>query len=328
MIAREKETWEAISSVLNGTGTEEQYLLFNAWIAESDENKKTFELLSKVRRVKDEPSETDKKDVYERVHTGIRKSGNQTFIRWLKYGNIASVFIILSLSVVLLWPKSRVTGINIETRCPLGTKSKVTLSDGTIVHLNAGSVLEYPPIFNSELREVKLRGEAFFEVTHERKREFVVNTGKISIKVFGTRFNVKNYEIDKSIETTLVEGSVGVFMADDPDMKQVMFLKPNEQAIYEKSSGKLYSKNRDAEMVSIWKDGKYYFEDETLETIVLKLEREFNQPLVIASEELRKEIFTGMFDKNKTIYHMLDLMKRKRGFTYKEVNDTIIISKQ
>ncbi len=328
MIARKKETWEAISSVLNGTGTEDQYLLFNAWIAENDENKKTFELLSKVRRVKDEPSETDKRDVYKKVHSGIIKSGSQTLIRWLKYGNIASVLIILTLAVTLLWPESQRSDIKIETRCPLGTKSRVTLSDGTIVHLNSGSVLEYSPIFNSELREVKLRGEAFFEVTHERKREFVVNTGKISIKVFGTRFNVKNYEIDKSIETTLVEGSVGVFMSDDPNMKQVMFLKPNEQAIYEKNSGKLYSKNRDAEMVSIWKEGKYYFEDETLEAIVLKLERELNQPMVIASEELRMEIFTGMFDKSKTIYNMLDLMKRKRGFSYKEVNDTIIISKQ
>lgn len=328
MTERETEIWEAITSILNRTGTEEQYLLLNAWLEESDENKKTFEVLSKVRSVRNQPSEDDKEEVYERIHSEIKKDRNGKYIRLMKYGNIASVLIIVSLCITLLWPKPDIRTNNIETRCPLGTKSKVILSDGTIVHLNSGSILEYPAVFSDGLREVKMKGEAFFEVSHENNREFIVNTGEIDIKVFGTRFNVKNYETDKAIETTLVEGSVGILRKDDIGHEQAMILKPNEQAVYEKQTGKLFSRNLDAELVSIWKEGKYFFEDETFETIAQKLGREFNIPVIIASEELRKEIFTGMFDKNKTIFQMLDLMKRKRDFSYKEIKDTIVITKK
>lgn len=328
MTEKETEIWEAIASILNRTGTEEQHLLLNAWLEESDENRNTFEVLSKVRRVKHQPDEDVKEEVYGRIHSEIKKGRNGKRIRLMKYGNIASVLIIISLSIALLWPKPDVRTMNIETRCPLGTKSKVILSDGTTVHLNSGSVLEYPPVFSAGLREVKLKGEAFFEVSHENNREFIVNTGEIDIKVFGTRFNVKNYETDKSIETTLVEGSIGIIRKGVIDHKQVMILKPNEQAIYEKETGRLLNRIIDAELVSIWKEGKYFFENETFEAIAQKLEREFNTPIKIASEELRKEIFTGMFDKNKTIYQMLDLMKRKRDFSFKEIKDTIVITKK
>jgi ferric-dicitrate binding protein FerR (iron transport regulator) len=303
-------------------------MLFQQWLNESNENKTTFEMLSKVRRVKELPSEADKDEVYGRVSSGIRKSRKRTLIRLLTYGNAASVLIILSLSVALLWPKPGSSDNYIETRCPLGTKSKVILADGTTVHLNSGSVLEYPAVFTKGLRQVKLEGEAFFEVTHDSKREFIVSTGAIVIKVFGTKFNVKNYNSGKAIETTLVEGKVGIVRNDNRSHDPAMMLKPNQQAIFEKKTGKLYSRSIDAELVSIWKEGKYFFEDETFEAIAQKLEREFNTPIRITSHELRNEIFTGMFDKNKTIYQMLDLMKRKRNFSYTQLNDTIVITRK
>lgn len=327
MTERDTEIWEAITSNLNRTSTKEQDLLINKWLDESDENRKTFEILTKVKKIKIQPSEADKEDVYKRIHSGIRKGRNERRIRLLKYGNVASILLILSLCIALFWPKQSFHSINIETRCPLGTKSKVTLSDGTIVHLNSGTVIEYPAIFSDGLREVKLRGEAFFEVTHDKSREFIVNTGEIAIKVFGTRFNVKNYETDKEIETTLVDGTVGIFRKDYIGHQQALIMKPNEQVVYEKQTKELISRSLDAELVSIWKEGKFYFEDETFEEIAQKLEREFNIQIVIESKELSKAIFTGMFDKNRTIYQMLDLMKRKRDFFYKIVNDTIIITK-
>lgn len=328
MSEKETEIWEAIASALNGTGTEEQNLLLNTWLEESERNRQTFVFLNKVKRKKSIPSEVDKEDVYERIHSGIMKDRNGKRLIWMKYGNIASVFMIISLSIALLWQKNEPVSNNIETRCPLGTKSKIILSDGTVVHMNSGSVLEYPAIFSSKLREVKLKGEAYFEVTKKVDSEFIVNAGEIAIKVFGTKFNVKNYESDKLIETTLVEGSVGIIRKDEVNGKEAMLLNPNEQAIFVKQTGKLFSRRIDADLVAIWKEGKYYFDNESFEAIVQKLEREFNIPIKIKSEELGEEIFTGMFDKNKTIYQMLDLMKRKRDFSYEEANDTIIITKK
>ncbi|HEX3006823.1 MAG TPA: FecR domain-containing protein [Bacteroidales bacterium] len=328
MTEQENKIWEAVTAVLNHTATCDQHALFQQWLNEGDTNRTTFEVLSKVRRVKEQPSIADKDDIYERIHSGIRKSQSRRFVRMLIYGNAASILIIITLSIGLAWLKPANRDIYIETRCPLGTKSKLILADGTTVHLNSGSVLEYPAVFSKNSRQVKLRGEAFFEVVRDSKRAFIVNTGAIGVKVFGTKFNVKNYDSDKSIETTLVEGKVGIVMNNGRSHHPALMLKPNEQAMFEKQTGKLTSRSMDAEMVSIWKVGKYFFEDETFEEIAQKLEREFNTPIVITSRELRKEIFTGMFDKNKTIYQMLDLMKRKRDFSYRQENDTIVITRK
>jgi transmembrane sensor len=328
MMNLENNIWESITAILNGTGTKEQFLLLNTWLEESEENKKTFEYLSKIRSIQSMPSEADKDEIFEKIHAEIRNGRNNGRILWLKYWNVAAILIIFSLCTALFLHKTdHLYPLNVQIKCPLGTKSKVILSDGTTVFLNSGSVLEYPSVFSKKLREVKLVGEAFFEVTHDKSREFRVNTGKITIKVYGTKFNVKNYETDKAIETTLVEGSVGITKRENSLGRQEVILKPNEQAIFEKQTERIQRHAIDAESVSVWKDGKFFFENSTFETIALELQREFNIPIKITSQSLRKEVFTGMFDRNITIYKMLESMKQNRDFSYKEVNDTIIITK-
>lgn len=324
MSERESEIWDIISALNEGKASEEQRLILQKWLAEDDANQKTFEILSKIRHKKDFPSKEIQDEIFGEVYDKIQKQRNKRKDLIIWYGSVASILIIISLTVALLNRKPAMAIATIETVCPFGSKSKIILPDSSIVHLNSGSALVYPAVFQKNQRIVKLKGEAFFEVKKDINREFIVETGEINIQVFGTKFNVKNYETDKNIETTLVEGSVGILLTGDQNNTPFL-LKPNEQGIYERKTQKMSSRYLDAELVAIWKEGKYYFNKESLESIAYKLERAFNKPIVIKNNDLKQQVFSGLFDKNKTLYQLLELMKRNRNFSYVERNDTIFI---
>ena len=114
-----------------------------------------------------------------------------------------------------------------------GSKSKIILPDGTIVRLNGSSTLSYNKDFNKKIREVKLDGEAYFDVIKDMTNPFIVHTSGIDIKVLGTLFDVKSYQQDSMIETTLLRDCTEVYTKDDPSTPRVI-LKPNEKLIFGK----------------------------------------------------------------------------------------------
>jgi ferric-dicitrate binding protein FerR (iron transport regulator) len=215
----------------------------------------------------------------------------------------------------------------VETESPWGIKTKVTLSDSSVVYLNAGSYLKYPSRFSGKKREVFLEGEAYFEVRKDVKHTFTVHAGSIDVVVFGTHFNIKAYNDENLIKATLAEGSVGIYKKQESNGTKHIKLVPNQQAIYDKKTGDISIEKVDAELSYAWKDGKYYFESETFAAIAKKLERNFNVNIKINSEQLKKEIFSGLFDKNKSVFQLLDAMKRHENFYYTVKNDTIMITK-
>jgi ferric-dicitrate binding protein FerR (iron transport regulator) len=242
------------------------------------------------------------------------------------YSAVASIAILITftLTYILFHNSSAVQESYIEAKTPYGVKSKIILPDNSVVYLNAGSVLKYPASFNKKHRNVILNGEAYFEVQKDSQRPFIVETGDVNIKVLGTHFNVKNYDVDNIIETSLLEGSVEVSENTD-EASNKMILAQNQQALYNKSSHKITKNNVDAELTAIWKDGKYYFDHEKFSTITTKLERYFNYDIEIKSEKLNETMFSGLFDKNKTIFQILDIMKGYSNFNYKVHKDTITI---
>lgn len=208
-----------------------------------------------------------------------------------------------------------------------GSRTKMVLPDGSTVTLNSGSVLRYPNIFTGDSRMVYLEGEAYFEVKKDSKNPFIVNAGDLNIKVYGTVFNVKSYKNEPTIETTLMHGSVGVYKISEKENLTQIILAPNEQVIYDKKSSKLNKHKVDAELISIWTNGKYYFENETFAEIATKLERNFNLKVAIVDVDLKKVKFSGLFDKSRSINQVLDAMKHYCRFKYSIINDSIIIQK-
>lgn len=147
---------------------------------------------------------------------------------------------------------------------PRGAEYNLTLSDGTKVWLNADTRLKFPAHFNSEKRYVELTGEAYFQVSRDETRPFIVHSGDIDVRVLGTEFCIRNYT-DKPTLATLVNGSVEV---TDYSGRQ-MVLTPGQQTVT--TNGYTTVRNVETIYYTSWKDGYFIFENTPLEEIMEEL---------------------------------------------------------
>ena len=231
-----------------------------------------------------------------------------------------------------------------------GNRTKIVLPDGSQVWLNAGSNLDYNnSVFNKDLREVTLNGEAYFDVTKNADKPFIIHTKKMDVKVIGTAFNVRSYSYEKTAEASLIRGSIEVTLKDRKDQK--IILKPNEkisiannaiEAPVEKPERTSVIKNDVRSIPQFvvnelkpspkydiipeiaWTQNKLFFEDESLEDIALRLERWFNKKVTIANESLKNIRYTGNFE-NETMEEVLSYLKLSKTFNFRLGNDNVVI---
>lgn len=215
---------------------------------------------------------------------------------------------------------------------PLGSSSSVTLADGTEAVLNAGSRLSYKYNYGKKIRSVKLSGEAYFKVTKDKHKPFVVETDDITVRAYGTEFNVKSYPDEENSVATLVEGSIGVEINNIKNNKQKeLFLKPNEQVTVNKAALKqslndqenllkdgiiTISKNIDHKLYTSWVNGRLNLQQETLEGLIVKLERKYNVKIQVEDESLKELKFTGIFE-NETIEQVMNALKLSSPINFK-----------
>ncbi|WP_420320291.1 FecR family protein [Flagellimonas sp.] len=213
-----------------------------------------------------------------------------------------------------------------EVYVPYGQTFNLTLSDGTKVWLNAGTRLKFPQNLSAttQNRIVYLDGEAYFDVTRDEKRPFIVNAENLDVQVLGTQFNVSAYKSDGKIATTLVEGSVNVYENSNPDTK--IKLTPSYQAAFNKEKGTLSKRKVDTRIYTSWMDNKLIIDNLSFEEILHKLERAHNVSIINHAEHLKDEIFKGEFGK-EDIQTILGTIASSTPFTYKIENNVITISK-
>lgn len=313
--------WEAISAVFNGNPSTEDRQAFEKWLSESEVNGKLYDHLKVIGYDGSTEKALMAKDkIFGKVQHRIMESRSRRVIKMWQYVSAASIALLISLGGFYLYKSKMFQSqifATIETHCPNGTRSKITLTDGTVVNLNSGSTLRYPAQFNKERREVVLDGEAYFEVAKDAKHPFQVNATGIKIKVLGTHFNVKAYRTDDRIITSLLEGSLSVekSISDNGNINKIV-LRPNQQATFMFKTNSLKVQNVKAGLFSSWKEGHYYFDNVSFEEIAHSFERGFNIKIEILSERLKKEMFSGIFDKGENITQILDIMRIHRNFNY------------
>ncbi len=228
-----------------------------------------------------------------------------------------------------------------------GSKTNLVLPDGTKVWLNAGSEMTYDKNYGSKLREVTLNGEAYFDVVKNADKPFIIHANKMDIKVLGTVFNVKCYKSEKTIETSLIRGSIEVTLKD---RQEKIMMKPNEKLIVnieEKEKiktipnkivrasfiqkplillGNLTIYTKDNTVVeTAWVQNRLVFVSETFEDIALKMERWYGIKIVFANEVLKEVKTTGSFEK-ESITEALNALQLLSPFNYIIKNNIIIIS--
>ena len=204
---------------------------------------------------------------------------------------------------------------------PRGGEYTVTLSDGTVVHLNSGSELRYPVAFSAERREVFLSGEGYFEVVKDTVRPFFVNADKLKIRVYGTSFNVNTYDIEK-IQTVLVEGKIGI---QTMNMNTEYTVKPGQLALYNQEKGTMEILNVDVLPYVAWKDHEFMFDDESLEEIMNRLSLWYDVDVFFQAASLKQLHFTGHLGRYEDISHILDAISGVTQVKFSVKGKTIIV---
>ncbi|RKN76964.1 FecR family protein [Ulvibacterium marinum] len=211
-------------------------------------------------------------------------------------------------------------------KVPFGKRFDIALSDGTHVYLNAGTTLRYPINFvEGKDRNVFLKGEAYFEVTKDKIRPFVVSVGNMNVEVLGTTFNISSYPQDLSTNTVLVEGSVAVYKKMDGEEKgNSTLLEPGFKAEWNNSNGNISIENVDTRIYTAWVQGKLVFRNTSFLKIRQSLERKYNVKIQNTNTDLDKQLFDATFD-IETIDEVLESFNRSYAIEYYIENNEVII---
>lgn len=292
----------------------------------------------------------------EKHHHASHKKELETRLEIPLFLKIAASIVIFYVLGGLSWHfytsvRSSASGQPIEIKSPLGSKSSISLPDGTHVTLNAGSVISYAKNYGTKTRDVHLEGEAFFDVVTNRKKPFRVKTSSITITALGTSFNVKAYEGEETIQTTLVEGKIKI--ENENNKNDYLYLEPRQVAVFKKSDAKIRVKQNQNQTETIndelvepdillkkssvvlriedpkpyisWIDDQLVITGERLEELAKKLERMYDVRIEFESDVVKNYSFKGTLEK-ETLQQVLNAIRLTAPIKYKVNNKKVIVS--
>lgn len=205
---------------------------------------------------------------------------------------------------------------------PRGGEFKIILEDSTEVWLNSESTLRYPETFSSGERRVAITGEAYFHVRKDASRPFYVESQGQTIRVYGTSFNVRAYHDEKATYTTLESGSISL---SDGSISGEVFLSQGHQAILDHESDKITMTVVDPAVVTSWRHGRFVFEDQPLERIMLDLSRWYDFQYEFADESLRSRVFMGSIPRYSDFRTAIQILENCGGIHFKLISDKKIL---
>lgn len=313
--------WNIIAKNLKSQATTEEQALLESWLKEDDNH---FKILSEIQNVYTLTSSIppffypDKEKAWRKIYRQTQNSGlkvRKLFNR-LKYTAAAVVLLLLGFS--LFWIYNEYTREEFlqysEIIAPPGQKTLVVLPDSSYVWLNSGSSLKYSGNFNVKEREVVLNGEAFFDVKKDETKKFRVQTGILTVQVYGTAFNVKNFGNDCFQEITVSDGRVGI----SDNNKELRQLSPGEQATLNKNTNILSFSVVNPEIVSSWKNNEMKFDNTPFSEVIKYLERWYGVSINIDPSMVGKHNYTFKI-KSESLTEMLEKIKLMTPIEY-EIN--------
>jgi ferric-dicitrate binding protein FerR (iron transport regulator) len=201
---------------------------------------------------------------------------------------------------------------------PRGKQYQILLEDGTKVWLNAASSIRFPAAFVGKERRVEVSGEAYFEVARNKNKPFIVQVNKTEIAVLGTHFDVMGYNDEKTISTTLLEGSVRITSGT-----QQVLLVPGEQGRMERATGKLSSSQVDVEQIIAWTKGKLCLVNSDFPVLMRQISRWYDVDVIFQGNPPNVHI-GGFIHKDINLATVLEFLKGS-GVHYTTEGKTITI---
>lgn len=299
---------EILYRFFNGTADSEEKKMLRKYLEASKENwtaylheRKLFDAIQ-VNRGRAKVKQQKRPEVLRRI---------------IRVGSMIAAVFIIALGIAFLWKQN--TSIE-ESKTSINTlygqMANVTLPDGTKVWLNSNTHIEFPSAFAKDKREIKIDGEAYFEVAHDAKKAFIVHTpGKETVEVLGTKFYVEAYADSDDFEAALVEGSVHV-----KGEHNSLILSPKERAVL-RNGEIVMEKIKDMDVYR-WREGLICFKNEHLTDIVEELEKYFGVKMAIAGQSVRNPQLTVKFRLSDGVEHALRVLQRECDFSYTRDDDT------
>mgnify|MGYP002559861673 CR=1 FL=1 len=204
---------------------------------------------------------------------------------------------------------------------PAGQRVNLELPDGTNVWLNARSEMKYPAVFSGSKREIKLDGEAYFEVSPNKEKPFVVHTQKCDIEVLGTKFNVEAYSDSKDFSTALMEGAVKV--TDNISPMYSITLKPDQEVSFK--NGRLAVSPIDDYDHYRWRDGLVCFKNINFNELMMRFEKCYGIQIVVENKDLKNYVCSGKFRVSDGLDNALRILQRDAKYTFEKDKDDSIV---
>lgn len=203
-----------------------------------------------------------------------------------------------------------------------GEQFPLVLADGTKVLLNSASSITYPVVFNGTNRQVTVTGEVFFEVVHDARHPFKVKAAGQTVEDIGTSFNINAYDDEPVMQTTLVTGSARII-----SKQQSVMLKPGQAALSNHASEKMIIKNVDLDQAIAWKNNRFLFDGDNLESIMRKVSRWYDVDIEFKDNSLKTQIFSGTISRYKNVSSVLRKLELTRVAHFKLEDRKIIVMK-
>jgi transmembrane sensor len=325
-----------IGKSVSGNATSEEIQELKKWKNAAEENQQLFEKSKKAwkkgeKYISETSLQQDKSKLeteYNRYLSGkIRKISRQSFI--YKIAAILAFPIALAIGWYLFGESEKPVQVAeqlYEISSPKGHVSKVKLPDGTEVWINTNSTIIYDAAsFNTNNREIQLKGEAYFEVTSSEERPFTVVTPHANVKVTGTSFNVNAYPASMLFETVLTEGKIELQMKSGTT--ESLNVEPNQRVIFNSINKKFDVQQVEAEMFTAWRNGEIIFKDATLNDLIKELERIYDIQFHLKPANLGELRFRGMFSYNNNLIEALEKIKKSSHVDYYIENKEVWLRK-
>lgn len=288
------------------------------WIAESDEHRDQlfkermiFDAMIVSGKIPNSKSEPVKRKPLLRVFVELSK--------------IAAVVVVMLIAGIYFYTQ-KMNEINLATNTiivPVGQRANIQLPDGTNVWLNARTQMTYPAYFTGAKREIELNGEAYFEVSHDSEKPFVVHTKSFEVKVLGTKFNVKAYNDTEDFTTALMEGSVEV--TNTMNKNNTIRLLPDQKVDYRE--GQLLCSSIEDYDIYRWREGLMCFKDIQFIDLIRQFENSYGVSIIIENEKAKEKVFSGKLRISDGIDNALRILQKDGGYIFEwdESGTTIYI---
>ena len=321
---------ESINKFLSGTCTEKEWDEVNAWSKESEENarrlflmEETFHLGQFDRYANKERVDRAERRLKNRLRQEYKKENKTRSInRWINYAAVISITLLIGGGMGYFYHNQTEPKMLVATADD-GIVKEITLPDGTRVWLNNSTTLKYPEEFSTKERNVYMEGEAYFEVTKNPQKPFIVESNSMRVRVLGTTFNFKSEKQSKIAEATLIEGEIEV--RGNKDEGQIV-LSPGQRAELNLGTGRLTVKEVDAKLDGVWHNDMIPFHQADIFLIANTLERFYDVKIILSPDIQSDKTYSGVLKRKSNIESVLKSLQNSIPINYKIVGNNIFIS--